>query len=420
MKVIIFGITLMSLIGISAQLSAQSVKRKGFLVLNNGDSLHGWINYYNWERNPSTVSFLKDSTGSATNYSKYDIKAVEINGYDRYIKAVVEKDARPVNLEGLLPANIDSIVTDTALLRLLVKGSVFDLYELVDNKNHFFISAERGGLRELIYKVVAMNNNTYSEQKTYINQIKSYLTESGIDNSLLKRINTADYNDKDLTFIVGEMNKISGTVEYTSKQNKKILTSFFAGVGVGYSNLKFSGTNSTFRNMHFGSSFIPFATIGMEISSPRSLQAVALRLEVDASHAAYQGEYKQTSSTTSYSNTIAYSITQTNISPSFSLLFNFIRKESFKIYAGTGVAWNIAFYGKNQYTEVTSSGYNKKIDNYLDLPKTWIGFPLFKLGTKLGNKLSAELDGRFWGSMTHYSAWSLTPQTITAQVRYYF
>lgn len=419
MKFLIFGITLFTAMGISTSTTAQSVKKKGYIVLNSGDTLHGWVNYYNWEKNPSAISFVKDSAGSATTYSKYDIKAVEINGYDRYIKAVVEKDARPVGIEELLPANIDSLVTDTVLLRLLVKGSKFDLYELVDKKNHYFIGATGEGLKVLIYKKVAMDNNRFSEQNIFINQLKAYLTEYTVENSLLKKIDNSKYNEKDLTFIVGEMNKISGTIEYMPKHNKKILTTFFAGAGAGYSSLRFSGSSSTLGNMHFGNSFVPFATVGLEVSSPRSLQAIALRLEVNASHAAYLGEFTQKSSPTSYF-TKAYAVEQTNISPSFSLLFNFIRNESFKIYAGTGAVWNIAYYGKNQYTETASTGNNKKIDNYLALPKTWISFPIFKLGTKLGNKFSVELDGRFLGSMTSFISWSLTPQTVTAQLRYYF
>lgn len=416
MKVIIFGITLILSLCICTHTKAQGVKKQGYIVLNNGDTLNGWINYRNWEKNPSTIGFLRDSTGGITDYSKHDVKAVEINGLDRYIKAIVVKDARPVTIGNLLPAEIDSLITDTVLLRILIKGSKLDLYELVDNKPHFFISNQDGEIKELIYKLVAIDNYNFSTRKLFINQLKAYIIGHMSATDLLKKINNANYTEKDLSRIVNEINKTSGTVEYTAANpNKKILTSFFAGAGGGFSNLRFNGTNSAFNNMQFSASFSPFATIGIEVSSPRSLQAITLRIEASFSHASYTATSK---SSAGYSN--SYSVSQTNISPTASLLFNFIRKESLKVYAGVSAALNIASYSKNQYIQTGLAGYERKIDNYVDLPKTWIAAPIFKLGTKLNNKISVEADGRFWGSMTDFISWSLTPQTVSCQVRYYF
>lgn len=417
MKPLIFGITLTLGIFISLCSPAQGVKKKGSIVLNNGETLNGWINYRNWEKNPKTIGFYKDSTGSITNYSKYDIQAVEINGLDSYVKAIVVKDARPITIDNLLPSYIDSLITDTALLRVLVKGSRLDLYELMDDKRHFFISETGGEMKELIYKVVAVGNDKFSTQKLFIDQLKAYMFESVNATDLLKKIDDANYAEKDLSLIVDGINRLSGTVSYKAPtQSKKILTSFFAGVGGGYSNVKFEGDNPAFNRMQFSGGFSPFATIGMEISSPRNLQAITLRIEASFSYTSYNAK-----GNSSINSTTRYELAQTNISPTASLLYNFIRKESLKLYVGISGAFNIASYSKNRYTQIGVSGNERKVDNYLDLPKTWISAPIFKLGAKLNNKISVEADGRFiGGSMTNYVLWSLTPQTFYGQLRYHF
>ncbi|MCC6288448.1 MAG: hypothetical protein IT249_11230 [Chitinophagaceae bacterium] len=418
MKVLIFGTALFLSVFISMFSTAQSVRKKGYIVLNNNDTLHGWIDYRNWEKNPSSISFIKDSLSTdITRYSKYDIQAVEITGFDHYIKAIVEKDIRPVSIPDLLPADENRLITDTTLLRVLVEGSQFDLYEMNDNKLHFFIRKTGEGIKELLYKVsLSENNSSFSTQKIFINQLNAYLPELHNAAALANKINNADYKEKDLARIVTEMNKLGGTVEYSiTDQVKKIQTSFFVGAGGGYSNLRFDGTNGIFNNMTYTGSFVPYITAGIEVSMSRNLQAIILRMEAAFSSASYTGARSIASSNSS----VKYTVTQTNIAPTVSLLFNFIRKETFKVYAGVGAAWNISSYGKNTYTEITNNATSKEIKDYISYPKTWIA-PLFKLGTRLNRKISVEFDGRFLASMTDFAMWSLTPQTFTAQFRYFF
>ena len=201
-------------------------------MLNNGDTLYGWINYYNWEKNPSSIGFSKDSaTRSIITYSKYDIAAVGVTGLDRYYKAIITKDVRPVNMtDQLWEENVDSVVADTVLLRVLVKGSMLNLYELVDDKTHFFIQNQDGVITELFYKVASRNNSTINIQKIYINQLRSYLINLHASEEIMKKISNSGYTEKSLVPIVIEINKISGTVAYAvAKGNKKTLFTLFAG-----------------------------------------------------------------------------------------------------------------------------------------------------------------------------------------------
>lgn len=422
MKSLIFGITLFaSLLLLYIPGSAQSVKKKGWIVLNSGDTLHGWFNYRNWEKNPSAISFSGDSLATEfSKYSKYDIQSAYITDLDFYQKAIVKKDARPVKLPDLLPANVDSLIVDTVLLRVLVSGSRFNLFELMDEKAHFFIQAEDGEIKELEYRVVKVTESVFTQQKIYIDQLKALVHNAQPSPELLKRIDAAAYKEKNLGAIVEEMNGLSGSVHYKAHSNApKVTTSFFVGAGAGFSSLIFSGTNELMNGMSFTGCFVPFATIGVDIASARNLQALVLRTEISYSSAAYHAEgTRKVFPGSPEMYTTRYEVAQTNISPSFSLLYNFIRKKSFRMYAGSGIAYNFSFYGKNTYTQHNATSGTKQWDDYLDYPKGWVSLS-GKLGVKINNKLEMGATGQFIGSMTNYALWGLTPKVYTAQVRYF-
>ncbi len=423
MKVLIFGITLCSICCAYLTAAAQSVQKEGYIVLNNGDTLYGRINYHNWEKNPSSIGFSKDTaTRSSTTYSKYDIAAVEVAGLDRYYKAIITKDVRPINItDQLWEEGVDSLVTDTVLLRVLVKGSMLSLYELVDDKTHFFVQNQKGVITELLYKVASKDNSTINIQKIYINQLRSYLINLPASEEIMKKIDHSGYTEKSLVPVVIEINKISGTVAYAvARRNKKLLLTLFAGAGGGYSDLRLSGTNSMLGNMRFSGVFVPFVTGGVEIASPRNLQALALRLETSCSIAAYKGNGTQDIPVNINEKYITtYAFTQVNISPTIALLYNFIRNESLRVYAGAGASCNIASYSGNLYKQTNAVYGNKERGHYLDFPKTWTS-PFFILGARFNKKLSVEVDGHFISAITNYAFWSLTPTTVMGQVRYYF
>lgn len=423
MKNIMYRIIILAIaICISAPSISQSIRKKGFIVVNKGDTIHGWINYRNWEKNPNSISLSQDSSsGSMVNYSKHDLQAVEITGFDNYIKVIVVKDARPITIGSLLPPEIDSLISDTVLLRILVKGSEFSLYELIDNKPHFFIQKTGENIRELNYRLEQTETNHYVTKKNYINQLRAYLANTSASIELLRKIEFANYNERDLSKIIYAMNKISGDVEYISLvKSKKLLVSFFAGVGGGYSKLKHNGAAGSLSKMKLSGGFVPFATAGIDISSTRNLQSIVFRGEFSFMMASYTGKGETPpplGSTEPYYT--SYNCSQINISPTISLLYNFIRNESVRVYAGAGVAFNFTSYSKNEYKQTNSTYGEKTVSNYLEFPKVWVS-PVFKLGTKLNNRLSIEMDVRVLSSMTNYAFWSLTPQTCMAQIRYHF
>src|SRR5450432_1699979 len=89
-----FSLATLLLLGVFA--NAQKNFKDGYVVLKNGDTLHGQVDYQNWEVNPLKIKF--QHAGAVIQYSPSDISSFEITDADVYISKIVTKDIRPVDI----------------------------------------------------------------------------------------------------------------------------------------------------------------------------------------------------------------------------------------------------------------------------------------------------------------------------------
>ncbi|MBX3241298.1 MAG: hypothetical protein KIT80_17445 [Chitinophagaceae bacterium] len=401
-------------------MDAQSVKRKALLVNNAGDTLTGWVDYKNWRKNPAGVVFYTDSLSrSATTYSVGDIQFLNVLGYDQYLRAIVTKDNRPVVLSNLLEQQEVVTSTDTVLLRRLVYGGGVELFLFNDFKSHFYIHTDRG-YEELGYKVSSRDAGMFTE-KGYVKQLKLLLEGAQpLPLQLLNQIDKAEYKETDLVKIVKNINEAMGSGYTEEKSGANLAVKFFVGAGGGYSWLDFAGVYPAFDNMKFSGSFVPFATAGLDISATRNLQDLVLRIELAYTSAHYKGAgHRRTFIGSSEQMQTTYEVQHTNIAPSLAILYNFLRNDRRKVYVGFGAGYHLSFYGKNRYFRSSNLLGEETLDNYLDFPKGWMTMQA-KAGYKLANKWEIGLNGQISGTFTNYVAFSLKPNTYTAQLRYFF
>lgn len=423
MKVFSLTLVLTILCFFPSVIFAQSIKKRGIVVANSGDSIKGFINYKNWNKNPRSIGIFSDSAGgTATTYQVADIQSVIVTGLDYYQKAIVTKDARPVKMGDLLPPEADSLLTDTVLLRTIVSGTQFELFELVDSKEHYFIKPAGGNLVELKYRLSVSENGSILTEKKYIPQLKALLSNQKLSPELLKLIDKASYREKDLRKVVSEMNGLDGSnIAYATREtSKRILAQFFVGAGVGISTLKLSGSYPAFNNMKFSSGFVSSIAAGVDISSARNLQDIVFRAELLYSTVGYKGTgSKQHFVGSNQSIPTTYAVQQSNIAPTLSIHYHFLRKENIRAYLGAGAGYSISFYSKNLYTEDNPVSGKKETKDFLDYPGGWMNISL-KLGVKINHKIEADVNAQLTGSFTNYSLWGLSPNTYTAHVRYFF
>ncbi len=411
---------LILLVSSGLHLHAQSVRKKALVVNNAGDTLQGWIAYKNWRKNPISFDFFPDSVlKSSTSYQVKDIPFFAIAGQDSYARAIVNKDNRPVKVPDLLPESESLSSTDTVWLRRLLYDGKVELYMFTDAKNHFYIHTDRG-FEELEYRVSSRGTEMFT-QRGYIKQLKLLLESTrSISLELLNQIDRTDYKESDLVKIVKKINEALGSSYMEEKSTAKILTHFFAGAGGGYSVLRLSGNYPSFENMAFSGSFVPFATAGMDISASRNLQDLIFRLELSYTSASHRAEGHRKMSIGSPEITYtSYEVQQSNIAPSLAVLYNFLRNDSRKIYLGLGAAYHFAFYSKNTYTRKTSMQDENITEDYISFPKGWLGMQI-KTGYKLGNKWEVGLNALLLGSFNNHLNFSLSSNTYTGQLRYFF
>ena len=158
--------------------NAQSNYQPGLVHKNAGEIIKGWIDYRAWEKNPKEIRFKENENDEAFVYTCNDISLFEITNKDTYVKAIVSKDIRPVELEKLSVDTKDSIVNETVFLRVLVQADKLSLYALNDDKEHFYIKDTAGKYDELVYKVYLKDEQklTYLEEKPiYRRQLSKYI-----------------------------------------------------------------------------------------------------------------------------------------------------------------------------------------------------------------------------------------------------
>ncbi len=99
--------------------------------------VNGFVDYKEWSKAPSAISFKISLDENAVSYTVEDILGFEITGKEKYIRARIKKDMMPVKIQdfNVLPA--EKVVTETAFVRELFRNDRIGLYIYRDFKDHF-------------------------------------------------------------------------------------------------------------------------------------------------------------------------------------------------------------------------------------------------------------------------------------------
>ncbi|MEY4902230.1 MAG: hypothetical protein RLZZ292_45 [Bacteroidota bacterium] len=137
---------------------AQSNFIQGTIVYPNKDTVQGWIDYRNWDRNPKKISFRTTQTGKTTTLSPLSILSFSVLN-DRYVSKVTTLDKSPTRAEDLTIDTKPTLVKDTVFLINAIKGKV-SFYTLKDEqaKVHYFVKKDNNFEELLSYNYVSYEN----------------------------------------------------------------------------------------------------------------------------------------------------------------------------------------------------------------------------------------------------------------------
>ncbi|MCC5929558.1 MAG: hypothetical protein JJU28_09960 [Cyclobacteriaceae bacterium] len=150
------------------------------LVMYNGDTLYGSINYGNWEKNPGQIRFKADNQNSIISYTPIDVEEFYVEG-DMYVSRAIEADFSSLNQKELNYSREFDLKKGRLFLRVLVKGEPALLHHVSQNgRDNFFVDYQ-GETHWLKYrKYIDYFDKGYTGVayiNTYQGQLKFFLAD---------------------------------------------------------------------------------------------------------------------------------------------------------------------------------------------------------------------------------------------------
>ncbi|GLU56611.1 hypothetical protein Dfri01_60720 [Dyadobacter frigoris] len=219
-------------------MSAQKNYESGFVIINQRDTLRGFIDYKNWSKNPEKINFKTILEADVvTTYGTDDISGFQVHG-ENYIKATVDRDASPSGDESLSYSNIAVITKITAFLLVEYSGSK-RFYYLKDAESKEQIYIGNGPdhfelLDNYRYRVEDGSKSGIISRNRYKNQLKAFFQDCP---SLNKSFANLRYSPSDIESLFKTYySKCSSEESEISYVQEKIIVE--AGVLVGLTRTK--------------------------------------------------------------------------------------------------------------------------------------------------------------------------------------
>jgi len=377
--------------------------KAGYVVNLSGDTLTGFIDYRDWNKNPQQIFFKKDlNARTPDSYSVKNASAFAVNGYELYRKYTVSV-SQNLDEQIDLAERVDSTYTiDTVFLRLLIKGKYVSLYQYEDAlKQRFYIADKNQVPYELIYRRYFDPTLHILGDRIYLGQLKRLASIYQPQNMALQtEITTIPYYSNELKKIATEINGNLIDNEF-NKLDIGTRPLFFIGVSLTSTTEQVKGNNE-FATAGASTSIFPQINLGLDLIFNKNVGTSLVRAELGLSG-------NKTSLSTSVS---PYSTTGTDYlkfnqytaSLSVQYLYNFINTVTTKFYLGAGATINYSAY-TNEQTYGMASGSKYTIPSVALEPPGFFT-PKASVGLMANKKIDVHL------------AW-IPPSPIDSNPQYY-
>jgi hypothetical protein len=325
----------------------------GIVISKSGDSLKGLIDYRNWEKNPTEISFTESDKSVPLKYNPASINGFIVNN-EVYLSAVVVAEISPRNFNELDLQSKILTRTDTTFVQVIFQGS----------KNLYFYSDNNGGenfyigqwpeLELLVYKKYlkqGQREKVVAEYRNFIGQLKLYLQNCS---SAQKKINNTSYTKHDLESLFKEYYACTeDKISYKSVQDKPRFD-FGALAGVSVTKLSLSSSVSGFdhiANIDYSASWKFSGGLYMDFVFARNQRKWSIynELLLSSYHANGQSvEYHNQNYYKNYFISIGYSYLKLNNMLRFTYP---VFSKDFFIFIDAGISNGLAITETNSMTE---------------------------------------------------------------------
>lgn len=298
----------------------------GYIVKNPADTIHGFINFRDWNKNPLTIEFKKSETDPASTFSCREIKGFFVNEVS-YVSATFQNDISITRSTMIVSDGNLQLDSLTGFMEILISGSkVLGVYKNSSGIKSFYI--KRDTIFELlIYKeylsiqkdAQQVEQTVLTKNKSYLNQLSNYLNDCpGIQFSL----KNTSYNQTDLVKIYEYYYKCTQSNPVYIRKQESLQVVFGISAGITLSNLKMTSDASIFSYLtqsKFSRSNNFTGGVTMDLIFPKNNKKWSLNSELLFSTIKFRNEYLQISNS---SNSILH---HTEIGGNYLKLNNMVR-----------------------------------------------------------------------------------------------
>jgi hypothetical protein len=128
---------------VPAVVFSQTNFQKGYIIKSTGDTVRGYVDYQEWNRNPQSINFKSETDDKAvTVYTPENSSGFGINKYDLYRSYKCTISTGKTQEAGLSTGSIYAQV----FLKVLVNGPLVKLYDYTDKiKSRYLVMTRLSG-----------------------------------------------------------------------------------------------------------------------------------------------------------------------------------------------------------------------------------------------------------------------------------
>jgi len=348
--------------------SAQSNYKPGYVITLKGDTLHGFIDYQEWDANPTSINFKTDSTLKASKkLTTDDISFFNVNNIETYQKYSGRISIDRIDADHVNNGKDTSFKIASVFLKILEKGDKVTLLYYIDGiRPHLYVAEKIDATPvELSYSIYivedektgngkTVNDNVFKRQLYALAQKYNMLTDR-----LQIDIQHADYKKSDILKIVSKINNMTES-EFTTRYSSKGKSTLFVTAGLNITNTFTIATSPYYAAG--GKSYTSnkaAVSVGADFFVNPNTQKLFFRMEAGLAQSNYNVTYIDKIYPADASQA---SFDEFWISFAPQIGYNLYNGDNFKFYIAVGIAFTFyqqsnAFYGSPSFSQNFVSGF---------------------------------------------------------------
>lgn len=354
-------ITQLKLIALGLLISQTSFAQEnflpGYIISLKGDTLKGFIDYRNWDKNPNKIYFQNKLGSEKINYTPTNIKQFNVKD-EIYVSAIVKAEVSPVEIDALEFDSELKIKIDTTFLQTMFQGTKCLYYYKNHNGRENFYIKQDTTFDLLVYKKYVDkqdDGNAIRENGLFINQLSHYLQSCP---SIQVKLADTKYSKKSLERLFSYYYDYTKFEKSFQKKTEKLAVEIGALAGISVTRLKFHGDAFAYLvNGNYPSSSNFSTGLFLNIILPRTQRKWSINNELVFTSYKMNGYYND------YKNDNQYTLYYTKLGYSYLKMYNMLRFtlpiQSLFCYLNAGISNGIVVSESN-YLKQEATFYTTK------------------------------------------------------------